>query len=183
MSKQAQVGLFTILGFLAVAGVFYVISDWGTRSQGYKIGVHFRNAGGLQNAALVYLSGIPIGAVDRIKLLPDYTTDVILAIKPGYNIPKESRFLIQAPITGEPTVLIEPPSNVAPNPPTLAHELLPVDEQPSGSNPTSVEDLLAEGQGEVRRLDDILAQFESAEPVLLGQLKSTLSNAKALTVS
>jgi ABC-type transporter Mla subunit MlaD len=183
MSKQAQVGLFSLLGLVAVFAVFFVLADFGTRAQGYKIGVHFRAASGLRNAASVYLSGVPIGAVDNISLLPDYSTEVILAIREGFDIPLNSRFLIQAPITGEPTVLIEPPPNVSRDVATVPHEILPVDQQPRGTNPTSFADLLEQGQGEVRRLDDLLAQFQRAEPTLLAELGSTLRNADALTTN
>jgi ABC-type transporter Mla subunit MlaD len=183
MNKQAQVGLFTILGLVAVFAVFFVLADLGTRTQGYKIGVHFRAASGLRNAALVYLSGVPIGAVDQISLLPDYSTEVIMAIKPGFDIPVNSRFLIQAPITGEPTVLIEPPPNVSKDVAVLEHTVLPIDQQPRGANPATFADLLEQGQGEVRRLDDLLAQFQKKEPLLLSELQSTLQNANALTTN
>jgi ABC-type transporter Mla subunit MlaD len=183
MNKQAQVGLFTILGLVAVFAVFFVLADFGTRARGYKVGVHFQAASGLRNAAIVYLSGVPIGAVDEITLLPDYTTEVILAIRPGFAIPRSSRFLIQAPITGEPTVLIEPPPNVSSSVATWPHEVLPLAEQPRGTNPATFADLLEQGQGEVRRLDDLLAQFQRAEPSLLAELSSTLRNANALTTN
>jgi ABC-type transporter Mla subunit MlaD len=183
MSKQAQVGLFTILGIIAVFAVFYVISDFGVKARGYRIGVHFRSAGGLRESAGVYLSGVPIGAVDEITLLKDYSTEVVLAIRPGFDIPVGSRFLIQAPITGEPTILIEPPRDASANVATYPREVLPVAQQPSGTNPTSISDLLEQGQGEVRRLDDVLAQLQKAEPELLAQLKSTLENANELTTN
>jgi ABC-type transporter Mla subunit MlaD len=183
MNKQAQVGLFTILGLIAVFAVFFVLADFGTRARGYKVGVHFQAASGLRNAAIVYLSGVPIGAVDEITLLPDYTTEVVLAIRPGFAIPRQSRFLIQAPITGEPTVLIEPPAHVSSSVATLPREVLPLAEQPRGTNPTTFADLLEQGQGEVRRLDDLLAQFQRAEPSLLAELQSTLRNANALTTN
>jgi phospholipid/cholesterol/gamma-HCH transport system substrate-binding protein len=183
MNKQAQVGLFTILGLVAIFAVFFVLADFGTRSRGYKVGVHFPGASGLRSAAVVYLSGVPIGAVDQISLLPDYTTEVILAIKPDYEIPQGSRFLIQAPLTGEPSVLIEPPKHLSTTIATLPHEVAPIAEQPKGTNPTSISDLLEQGQGEVRRLDDILSQLQQSEPQLLAQLKSTLANANALTTT
>lgn len=183
MTKRAQVGLFTILAIVAVFAVFFVLSDFGTRTRGYKIGVRFHNASGLRNAALVYLSGVPIGAVDQISLLRDYSTEVVVAINPGYEIPSNSRFLIQAPITGEPTILIDPPRDTSPNVATLPHEVLPIDQQPRGANPTSIADLLEQGQGEVRRLDDVLAQLQKAEPRLLAQLSSTLDNANELTTN
>jgi len=183
MNRQAQVGLFTIVGIFAVFAVYFVLSDYGTRSRGYKVGVHFQGASGLRASAEVLLSGVPIGAVDNISLLPDYTTEVVLAIKPGYEIPEGSRFLIQAPITGEPTVLIEPPKHLTTAMSTLPHVVLPIEQQPRGTNPTSIADLLEQGQGEVRRLDDILAQLQKSEPQLLAQLKSTLDNANDLTTT
>jgi hypothetical protein len=129
------------------------------------------------------LSGVPIGAVDKISLEPDYSTEVILAIKPGFEIPQNSRFLIQAPITGETTILIEPPADVTKDVATLPHEILPIDQQPRGANPVSFADLLEQGQGEVRRLDDLLAQFQKAEPLLLTELQATLRNTDTLTTN
>jgi ABC-type transporter Mla subunit MlaD len=176
-----MVGLFTILGIIAIFGVFYVLGDVGTRAGGYKVGVRFKTASGLRNAAVVSLSGVPIGAVDGIDLEPDYSVDVIMAIRPGYDIPQGSRFVIQAPLTGEPEVLIEPPRGVSKEAATLPHELLPVPNQPLGTNPTSISDLLEEGQGEVRRFDAILSEFQSTEPQLISELHSTLRNANDLT--
>jgi len=183
MSKQAQVGLFTIVGFFAIFAVFFFIADFGTRSSGYKIGVHFRSASGLRTSAGVFLSGVPIGAVDKISLLPDYTTEVVLAIKPTYEIPQGSKFLIQAPLTGEPTILIDPPKARGANVATLPHDVAPVEQQPQGTNPASIADLLAQGQGEVRRLDDILSQLQKTEPILLAEAKSTLESANELTAN
>jgi len=48
MSKQAQVGAFAIFALIAAFGIFYVLTDFGTRHTGYRIGVHFANAAGLQ---------------------------------------------------------------------------------------------------------------------------------------
>jgi len=184
MSKQAWVGVFTILGIVAVFAVFFVLSDFGLRSRGYKIAVHFRSASGLRSGAEVALSGVPIGAVDSISLLPDFTTDVIMSIQPGYEIPQGSRFIIQAPITGEPTVLIEPPRTTTAQTPTLPHGIAAdIASQPQGTNPTSFADLLAQGQGEAKRLDDILSQLQKSEPGLLAELHSALHNANELTTN
>lgn len=183
MSKQAQVGLFTMFGILALIAVFVFVADIATKARGYRIGVHFSDAAGLQNGARVYLSGVPIGAIDRISLLPDYSTEVVMAIKPDFDIPAGSRFLVQAPITGDPLVLIRPPTNTTRNAATLPREVLAIEQQPRGTNPTSISDLLEQGQGEIRRLDTILAQFETSEPRLIAQLESTLKNANALTTN
>jgi len=181
MSRQALVGLFVIVGAVALFGIFYFLGDFWTRSQGYKIGAHFPSASGLHRAAIVSMSGVNIGAVDDVELEPDYTVDVILAIKPGYEIPKDSRFFILAPLTGEPSVIIQPPrgGQLA----TLPHEILPLDEQPQGRNPTSIQDLLEQGQGEIRRFDRLLADLERRAPHMLNQLDAALGNVNELTTT
>lgn len=183
MNKQAWVGAFTILGIIAVFAVYFVLSSFGTRAGGYQIGVRFRSASGLHSGAQVALSGVPVGVVDRITLLPDYTTDVIMSIQGSYDIPQNSRFIIQAPITGEPTVLIEPPRGTSASAATLPREVAALDQQPQGTNPTTFSDLLEQGQGEAKRLGNILAELQKNEPVLIAELRSTLHNANELTTN
>ena len=195
MTKQAQVGAFAILALLLLFGVFYVITDFGTRHTGYRIGVHFESAAGLHSGALVYFSGVTVGTVDSITLLPDNTVDVILAINRDVDIPRESRFLIQAPLTGDPNLLIVPPvprprpagiTGPTPAPPavaTLERSVLPVDQQPQGTNTATVADLLEQGQGEIKRFDLILADLERREPKLFDTLQQALTNANELTLT
>ncbi len=195
MTKQAQVGAFAILALLLLFGVFYVITDFGTRHTGYRLGVHFESAAGLHSGALVYFSGVTVGTVDSITLLPDNTVDVILAINRDVDIPRDSRFLIQAPLTGDPSLLIVPPvprprpsgiTGPTPAPPaiaTLERKVLPVDQQPQGTNTATVADLLEQGQGEIKRLDIMMADLERREPKLLDTLQTALTNANDLTVT
>ncbi len=195
MTKQAQVGAFAILALLLLFGVFYVITDFGTRHTGYRIGVHFQSAAGLHSGALVYFSGVTVGTVDSITLLPDNTVDVILAINRDVGIPRDSKFLIQAPLTGDPNLLIVPPvpqprpSGIigpTPAPPavaTLDRQVLPVDQQPQGTNTATVADLLEQGQGEIKRLDAMMADLERRTPRLLNTLQQALTNANELTVT
>lgn len=182
MTRQAQVGAFAIVALLLLFGVFYVITDFGTRHTGYQIGVHFRSAAGLTRGALVYFSGVGIGSVDDIRLLPDNTVDVILAVNRNVDIPQASKFLIQAPLTGSPTLVIVPPRDVAPPIPLLPRQVLPVPQQPRGENSATIADLLQEGQGEIKRFDTVMAQIEARTPKLLDTLQTTLNNANDLTL-
>ena len=50
----------------------------------------------------------------------------------------------------------------------LPRQVLPIEQQPQGTNPATLGDLLEEGQGEVHRLDRMLAELEASEPRLLG---------------
>ncbi len=193
MSKQAQVGFFALIALALLFGVFFTITDFETRHSGYRIGVHFNTAAGLHSGALVYFSGVTAGSVDTIDLLPDHTVDVILAINKDIDIPRDSKFLIQAPLTGDPSLVILPPPPpprpegiVGPTPaPTpaalLAREVLPIDQQPQGTNTATISDLLEQGQGEVKRLDTMLAELQKREPALLSELQTTLANANTLT--
>ncbi|HTV92109.1 MAG TPA: MlaD family protein [Verrucomicrobiae bacterium] len=185
MTRQAQVGAFALLALLLLFGVFYVITDFGTRHTGYRIGIHFVSAAGLHSGALVYFSGVTVGTVDTITLLPDNTVDVILAVNRDVGIPVASRFLIQAPLTGDPSLIIVPPRpepGAAPLP-MLAREVLPIEDQPQGTNTATIADLLEQGQGEVVKLDKMLSELSRREPKLLDTLQSTLTNADELTVA
>ncbi|HEX8806603.1 MAG TPA: hypothetical protein VF741_06620, partial [Candidatus Aquilonibacter sp.] len=67
--------------------------------------------------------------------------------------------------------------------PLLAREVLPIDQQPQGTNTATIADLLQTGQGEIVKLDAMLSELERREPKLLDTLQSTLTNANELTVS
>jgi hypothetical protein len=113
----------------------------------------------------------------------NFSADVILAVKAHIDLPRDSKFLIQAPLTGDPNLVIVPPRLKGATPeqlaalPMLPHEIRPYDEQPKGTNPITVADLLAEGQGEIRRLDAVLAQLEQSTPAILRTVQATLENA------
>ncbi|MBV9270706.1 MAG: MCE family protein [Candidatus Eremiobacteraeota bacterium] len=190
MSRQAQVGAFAILALILVFGLFYVITDFGTRHTGYRMGIHFDSAAGLQQGSVVYFSGVSVGTVEDIQLLDDNTVDVIVAINRNVDIPRNSQFLIQAPLTGSPNLVIVPPrpQPLRPGeaPPALAslpRQVLPIADQPRGRNSATIADLLDQGQGEIRRLDTMLADLETKEPHMLNSLQQTLDNANHMSIA
>jgi ABC-type transporter Mla subunit MlaD len=186
LTRQAQLGAFAIVALFLLFGIFFVITDYGTRHSGYRIGVHFVSASGLPSGAQVFFSGVAVGTVDQVKLLPDNTVDVILAIQPDVNIPKDSKFLIQSPLTGTPNFYIVPPAASArtpgytatplPQSAMLPRMVLPLSQQPPGITGATVADLLSQGQGEIKRLDSMLVMLENREPKLLNTLQTALSN-------
>ena len=195
MNRQALVGLFTIVALLGLFAVFFVLANVGTQGR-YRIGVHFKSAAGLHKGALVYESGVVVGVVDQTNLLPDdFTVEVILAINNNVDVPRNARFLIQAPLTGDSTLEIvpqvrppQPAGYLGPTPAPVAvavlpREVLPIEQQPKGTNPATVQDLLDQGQGEVRRLDAMLAELEQREPKLLATLQSALNNANEISTT
>jgi len=185
-SRQAQLGVFAIAALLFLFGIFYIITDYGTRHSGYRIGVHFASASALPSGAQVFFSGVSVGTVDQVQLLPDNTVDVILAIQPNVNIPKDSKFLIQSPLTGTPNFYIVPPlprilppgytATPLPRTAMLPREVLPLNQQPAGITGATVADLLSQGQGEIKRLDSMLVMLQDREPKLLNTLQTALAN-------
>lgn len=195
MNRQAIVGIFTIVALAGLFAFFLVLANVGTQGR-YKIGVHFKSAAGLHKGALVYESGVVVGVVDKTVLRPeDFTVEVILAIDNSVDVPRDARFLIQAPLTGDSTLEIVPrapapqpsgmaaPTNAPAAVAVLPREVLPIDQQPQGTNPATIQDLLDQGQGEVRRLDAMLAELSNREPALLNTLQSALNNANEVSVS
>lgn len=190
MSRQAQLGLFAVAALVLLFGMFYVITDFGTRHSGYRFGVHFASSAGLPTGAQVFFSGVSVGTVDRIDLLPDDTVEVVLALQRNVKIPVGAKFLIQAPVTGTPNLFIIPPvprnlrgvnpAAVAPAQ-TWPQHVLPLAEQPVGTPPRSLADFMTEGEREFKRMDSMVALLQRREPVLLSRMGSAMKNLDDLT--
>ena len=183
MTRQAMVGIFTVVGLLGLFVIFFVLANIGTQGR-YKVGVHFKSAAGLHKGALVYESGVIVGTVDRTVLLPeDFTVEVILSINNGVDIPRDAKFVVAAPLTGDTSLEIVPPrgaGSATGNTAILPRTILPLDQQPQ-TNPPTVTELLEQGQGQIARLDRMLGELERREPLLLDTLQSALRNANELT--
>ncbi len=185
VNKRAAVGLFTLLALGTLLGVFVILSDTLGKAHGYKFGVRFPSAAALNTGALVYESGVIVGTVDSISLLPDYSSEVVLGLHANVDIPSNAHFLIVQPLQGDPTlrIILHPVMGnqdfVAAAP--FPHEVLPLEQQPMGKATLSLAEFLAEGQNQFARIDSLLAQFQQRAPQLLAGLQATLSNATRLT--
>jgi ABC-type transporter Mla subunit MlaD len=168
MSTQARVGIFTLLTLIGVFATYYFITNFALRHSGYQIGVHFHDVGGLQEGSSVLLSGVQIGEVTAVQLLPDETVEVICTINPGNVIYRDSVFTVAITITGATTLTIKPPvvHQVAM---VLPQKPLPIERQPWGGLPPSLTDLVSAGQDQLKQLEKTLAVVNKALPALLGK--------------
>jgi phospholipid/cholesterol/gamma-HCH transport system substrate-binding protein len=176
------VGLFAIVAVVLLFVVFYMLQNLGSRA-GYELAIHFDSASGIQNGYGVFLSGIQVGTVEKVQLLPDDTVDVIASIRKNIGIPQGSRFLIEAPLTGASSLLIVPPHGGPLPYPTYPPGVVALRDQPKGESVATLQDLMAQGQGEMHRLDRILALLQQREPLMLAALQQTLNDADAMTRS
>jgi hypothetical protein len=179
MNRRALLGLFSIISLIALFGVYIVLTDFLTRTKGYRLGIRFPSAAGLATGSLVYESGVVVGSVDAINLLSDYSSEVIVVLRSNVNVPSNARFMIVQPLQGDPTLRILPlPSRPAP---PFAHRLLPVSQQPVGLATISLPEFLAQGQDQVMRVDNLLAQLQHRAPRLLDAMQEAVENGTKLT--
>jgi len=109
MTTQARVGIFTLLALGGIFFAYYFVTNFALRHSGYDLGVHFHNVGGLQEGSSVLISGVQVGEVTSVRLLPDQTVDVICTINPGNQVYRNSVFVVAITITGATTLTIQPP--------------------------------------------------------------------------
>jgi ABC-type transporter Mla subunit MlaD len=191
MNRQAVVGFFSILAILALFVMFWFVSNEGAKIGGYQMGVRFPAASGLRAGSQVFESGLSIGTVDAIRLAPDYTVDVILSIRGsipalsflpgsappgGYDIPKGSKFMIQAPLTGDSSVVIlPPPPEEAARAEPWPKVVLAPDQQPRGTPAASFTDVLQQGGA-------ALSEMQKRLPAIFDSLQSAANNANAMAI-
>ncbi len=70
----ARLGIFIFIGFiLFVIGIFLIGKKGAFWGSSFKVKAYFTNVQGLRNGAVVRLSGIDVGSVSSIKIVPDTT--------------------------------------------------------------------------------------------------------------
>ncbi|MCY4394324.1 MAG: MlaD family protein [Rhodospirillaceae bacterium] len=106
----ALTGAFAIA--LILAGMAYGLSRGGGGRDGYLLYATYDQADGLAAGAPVYLAGVHVGAVERLRLDPQrFKAQVALRIDEGVGVPEESAAMIVSDgVLGGKFVKIEPGS-------------------------------------------------------------------------
>ncbi|HEY7993258.1 MAG TPA: MlaD family protein [Candidatus Eremiobacteraceae bacterium] len=165
MSTQARVGIFTLLALAGVFAAYYFITNYALAHNGYNIGIRFHDVGGLQEGSTVLVSGVQVGEVTTVDLLPDQTVEVTCTINNGVTIYRDSLFVVAITITGATTLTIEPPlqRQVAM---IMPQQPLPPDQQPWGTLPPTLTDLLSAGQEQLKNFSKTMAVVNRELPAL-----------------
>src|SRR5262245_57235688 len=85
----AWVGVFLILGIIAVLGILFVMTEPAMYRGRYIIATRVTNAGGMRRGDPVQMRGVPIGRVLSLEIAPQGVT-MRLEIEGKYRIPKDS---------------------------------------------------------------------------------------------
>lgn len=91
---ETLVGLFVLLGMLAIVFLALQAANLGSFNQGgdsYTVQARFDNIGGLKARAPVRSAGVTVGRVTRITLDPQTFQGVVtMQIQRGFQFPKDS---------------------------------------------------------------------------------------------
>jgi phospholipid/cholesterol/gamma-HCH transport system substrate-binding protein len=88
MSTTAKIGAFFLVVLLLLAGLILRIEDIaiGRRARTQTVEVHFDDVSGLDDKSAARIAGVRVGKVDGIRLLPDGTAVVRVALDPGIEL-------------------------------------------------------------------------------------------------
>jgi ABC-type transporter Mla subunit MlaD len=179
MTTQARVGIFTLLALGGIFFAYYFVTNFALRHAGYDLGVHFHNVGGLQEGSSVLISGVQVGEVTSVTLLPDQTVDVISTINPGNHVYRDSAFVVAITITGATTLTIEPPARKL-DAMVLPEHPLPIAEQPWGTLPPTLTDLVSAGQEQLKNFSKTMNVVNKELPALAERFGAVANHTDSL---
>lgn len=87
--REARIGLFVILGFLATVVLLFLLTDPATFRGRYMVSTRVEDAGGVRRGDPVQMRGVNIGRVHRFDLA-DGQVDMTLEIEGEWDIPEDS---------------------------------------------------------------------------------------------
>lgn len=99
---QFQVGLTVLIALSIGTALVIRFGDLSKEfDQRYAVFVHLETAAGLYNGAPVFMSGLPIGHVAKVKFAETTGVIVELAVKPEVRLRADSRALVSRSLLGE----------------------------------------------------------------------------------
>ncbi len=192
MSKSARLGLFALATIALLLGFLYIVGSFAGIGSGYRMAVHFASASGMPAGSQVFFSGVDVGTVNKVRILPDASVEVILSIHRNIDIPKQSTFTIRPSLTGAPSVVIVPPSiriaqDTSPTPwprgDALPKRVLPLSQQVVGVTPLSIEQVMREGFGVERRAMSLLTIMRATKAGMQQKYRNAVASRAQLEQS
>lgn len=89
-AREAQIGVFVLLGIVAILGALFLLTDPGTFRGRYTIFAEFESAGGVRKGDPVQMRGVNIGRVRNFELEGERVR-MELEVNQQWRIPTDSR--------------------------------------------------------------------------------------------
>jgi phospholipid/cholesterol/gamma-HCH transport system substrate-binding protein len=148
---ELRVGLFVLMGLLLLMFLLILFSKGVTFSPTFTLQLHAQSAGILKVHAPVEMSGVPVGAISRIQLAPDYKSVIIyLQLEKQFNVHNDARFIIeQSGFLGDQYVSIVPVDNTGP--------LLKDGDDVTAEPPFDLQEVARSAAGILKRVNDTIS--------------------------
>ena len=94
--REVHVGLFVVIGILAVLTALFALTDPGTFRGRYYVSTVVQNAGGIRKGDPVQMTGVTIGRVRDFTIEREGGVRITMELQhdPGYAVPADSRVSI-----------------------------------------------------------------------------------------
>jgi len=89
--RELRVGIFVLVGLLAIAVSLFLMTDPATLRGRYVIVTPVSDAGGIRNGDPVLMRGVNIGRVSGFAMTMEGKVDILLEIDGQWRIPSDSR--------------------------------------------------------------------------------------------
>jgi paraquat-inducible protein B len=179
-TRAAQIGLATLVFVVLAAIGIYFGANAIRGGHGYQTAVRFPNALGVAPGSQVFMNGVNIGSVSKVRILRDGTVDFILHIsRHRTDIPKDAAFSVQGSLGGAPNVVISAPTGRVSSNEILPKYVAPISEQPVGKPALTIESFMLQSRALGNRLTGMLAEARPYGKPMLSSLQNARSNAGA----
>ena len=96
ITTEIKVGILVLIGIILLFYMSFRVEKFGFfRKEGYELSVLLDNASGLDRKTPVYIAGVQVGNISKIKL-QGYKAKARLLIEKGVTIPADSRVAIKS---------------------------------------------------------------------------------------
>lgn len=97
MRRELKVGLFIVGGLMVLLFATLNVRDFSLfESSGTEVTVQFSSAEGIRAKTPVELAGIEVGFVKKIRLIDSKVAELILHIRKGVELPKDTRVYLKS---------------------------------------------------------------------------------------
>lgn len=158
MRNAWKVGLLVVVFVVLLVLGYSFVGESLFKSETERYYVHFENAYGIEEGAVVWLSGVDVGIVDKVELKSPTDVQMTLALKKGTFIPRDAKVLIPTSLFGIGQQQIEIVSEKG-----VRAGRLPVGGVLSGKKASFVESYLPEATG---TFDALNANLEALREIL-----------------
>lgn len=182
---EVAVGFFVVVGFVIVSVMVFFVSGIYFFRPGYHLSARFDYVGIINRGAPVRFSGVHVGEVSNVKILPpegegkEAKVEIKFFVDKGVQVREHYKVSVQGThIMSEPHIEITPQ-------PGEGRILKDGDLIPNGISPATIDDLILRGDSISKRMDSLLENISVIfeDPETRTMMKDSLKNMNQVLAS